>query len=246
MDNKENATNNFTNKIKSFVDWVNADTDLPSLKELEQAHSHTHHEHVEHDPETDSAGMQPMEHSEDIQLLHEELPVHSSDTADLSESDAEEPTAEYLAFEQSATTDEELQYPDPITPVEEKKEPRDWQEEISSAVIQFNQRMGIFKKFYSVIAVSLTLVIIGALLVTVSQLPAFGETGNPAQNIVYDKYVNEGVEDTGAINLVAGIILDYRAFDTLGESVMLFTATMGVVFLLREVKATRKTGKEDD
>ena len=35
------------------------------------------------------------------------------------------------------------------------------------------------------------------------------------------------------MNIVTGMILDYRASDTLGESTVLFTAAMVVLFLLR-------------
>lgn len=39
-------------------------------------------------------------------------------------------------------------------------------------------------------------------------------------------------EETGAVNTVAGMILDYRAFDTLGESFVLFTAVCAVTILM--------------
>ena len=56
----------------------------------------------------------------------------------------------------------------------------------------------------------------------------------PTNNEVTQKYIEDGLEDTGATNLVAGIILDYRAFDTLGESSVLFTAVMSVLILLKK------------
>ncbi len=43
---------------------------------------------------------------------------------------------------------------------------------------------------------------------------------------------------TGAANLVAAIILDFRGYDTLGEATVLFTAVMGVLAVLR------KTGRK--
>ena len=49
------------------------------------------------------------------------------------------------------------------------------------------------------------------------------------------------MQDTGAVNIVAGMILDYRAFDTFGESNVLFIATCTVLILLRNDK---KKGKE--
>lgn len=51
-------------------------------------------------------------------------------------------------------------------------------------------------------------------------------------------YVDQGVPLTGAVNLVAGIILDFRGYDTLGEATVLFTSVVGVVTVLR--KAGRK------
>ena len=37
----------------------------------------------------------------------------------------------------------------------------------------------------------------------------------------------------GAVNIVTGMILDYRAFDTFGESCVLFVASCCVLILLR-------------
>jgi multicomponent Na+:H+ antiporter subunit B len=46
-------------------------------------------------------------------------------------------------------------------------------------------------------------------------------------------YISDGVKDTGAINLVTGVVFDYRGYDTLGEATILFTAVMGVLAILR-------------
>ncbi|MDO9576366.1 MAG: DUF4040 domain-containing protein [Candidatus Cloacimonadales bacterium] len=45
-------------------------------------------------------------------------------------------------------------------------------------------------------------------------------------------YIN-GVHETGAANLVTGIVFDFRAYDTLGEATVLFTAVVGVLTVLR-------------
>ena len=42
------------------------------------------------------------------------------------------------------------------------------------------------------------------------------------------KYLSDTTEDTGAINTIAAIILDYRAYDTLGEATVLFVAVVAV------------------
>lgn len=85
---------------------------------------------------------------------------------------------------------------------------------------------------YSVLAVAICALIIHFLLATVAALPPFGEAGNPAHNEVSARYLERGLRDTGAVNAVAGMILDYRAFDTFGESAVLFAALCGVTLLL--------------
>ncbi|WP_053954919.1 hydrogen gas-evolving membrane-bound hydrogenase subunit E [Inediibacterium massiliense] len=84
-----------------------------------------------------------------------------------------------------------------------------------------------------IMAVFLTILIIGILLIGVKELPPLGESNNPAHNEVMDRYVQKGVEETGALNTVTGIILDYRAFDTFGEATVLFTGAIVVLTVLK-------------
>lgn len=86
---------------------------------------------------------------------------------------------------------------------------------------------------YNVLAVVIALVIIATLILTVYGLPSFGGAQNPTENEVVDRYLEKGMEEGGATNLVANMILDYRAFDTLGESNVLFIAACSVIILLR-------------
>ena len=52
-------------------------------------------------------------------------------------------------------------------------------------------------------------------------------------------YIDHGVAQTGASNLVAAVILDFRGYDTLGEATVLFTSVAGVVTVLRKAGRTR-------
>lgn len=45
-------------------------------------------------------------------------------------------------------------------------------------------------------------------------------------------YAENGVEDTGSINLVTSVVVAYRGLDTLGEVVVLFSASTAVVLIL--------------
>lgn len=97
------------------------------------------------------------------------------------------------------------------------------------------QRNGVkvFQKVYRYLALAVALTIITVLLLTVSYLPEFGNADNPVNNNVSRRYIEQGLEETGAVNAVAGMILDYRAFDTLGESHVLFIAVCSVIILIR-------------
>ncbi len=90
-----------------------------------------------------------------------------------------------------------------------------------------------FNRFYRVVAVLFCVFLALMLLSAVAELPPVGEAERPANNEVYTRYVEDGLTETGAVNAVTGMILDYRAFDTLGESHVLFAATIAVLILLR-------------
>jgi len=59
------------------------------------------------------------------------------------------------------------------------------------------------------------------------------EYGNPKNPDVANYYIDQGLHDTGAINLVAAVYLGYRTYDTLIEAIVLFVAVTGVIFYLR-------------
>ena len=87
-------------------------------------------------------------------------------------------------------------------------------------------------RLYNVLAGLLCGVLSALMLLTAADLPPCGSDTAPTVNEVARRYVEQGTEETGAVNTVAGMILDYRAFDTLGESFVLFTAMCAVTILL--------------
>ena len=48
-----------------------------------------------------------------------------------------------------------------------------------------------------------------------------------------ESYVSGAQEQTGSVNLVTGVLFDFRAYDTMGEAVILYTAALGTLTLLR-------------
>ena len=89
-----------------------------------------------------------------------------------------------------------------------------------------------FHKIYAASAVLFCIALVGVLLVTVSYLPPSGNADNPVNNVVSQRYIEDGLQETGALNIVSGMILTYRAFDTFGETNVLFIATCCVMILL--------------
>lgn len=105
------------------------------------------------------------------------------------------------------------------------------------------------KKFsafeYRVFSTIFCIILISVLIATVAVLPGFADTDTPTMNDVSGHYVVNGRDETGAVNTVAGMILDYRAFDTLGESFVLFTATCAVLILMEDRKKKPKDESGD-
>lgn len=102
-----------------------------------------------------------------------------------------------------------------------------------------------FLLFYKVASVVCCVALIAILLLAVVHLPETGNPNNPVNNEVSQKYIEDGLQDTGAVNIVTGMILDYRAFDTFGESNVLFIASCCVLILLRNDGDKRAQVKEE-
>jgi len=78
----------------------------------------------------------------------------------------------------------------------------------------------------------LVLILAAVLVLSVTEMPRFGHPSNPAFNELPARVAEQGPRETGALNLVAAVMLDYRALDTLVETVVLFAALGGVMALL--------------
>ena len=118
------------------------------------------------------------------------------------------------------------------------KEEQEEEARIEAAMHDWTEKKALpfARAMYNLLCVGICVTMIALLLYTVTALPAFGDPSHPINNEVSARYIENGLQETGAVNIVTGMILDYRAFDTLGESSVLFTAAMVVLFLLRKDK----------
>ncbi len=112
----------------------------------------------------------------------------------------------------------------PELPAKREKSPRTKPDEA--------RRVRVFSRIYRITSLVVCLSVVCVLLYTLFHLPLFGAEDNPAVNEVVERYVEQGLAETGAVNMVTGMILDYRAFDTFGESSVLFLAISCVMMLL--------------
>jgi len=59
--------------------------------------------------------------------------------------------------------------------------------------------------------------------------------GLPDHAAMDDYFIAHGQDQTGANNIVTAVLFDYRGFDTIGESTVLFTAVIGVGLMFRKL-----------
>jgi len=85
------------------------------------------------------------------------------------------------------------------------------------------------KPFIALLVVSLTALL---LFYGISDMPYFGVPDAPIHNHVAPRYIQDSMAEVGIPNVVTSVLATYRAFDTFGEVVVIFTAGIGVLALL--------------
>lgn len=86
----------------------------------------------------------------------------------------------------------------------------------------------------------------GALLLYATKdMPAFGDPESPANAYLGRAYLVRTTEEVGAPNVVTALLASYRGYDTLGETVVIFTAGLGVMLLLGLRSPTRRRPQEE-
>ena len=99
--------------------------------------------------------------------------------------------------------------------------------------------------FQTMVSIVIVVVIALAGISVFQTLPQFGEpVFSQTQGAASQAYLADGLEKTGAANIVSAVILDFRAYDTLGETTILFTSILGATVLLRK-KSRKLLGEVD-
>lgn len=73
-----------------------------------------------------------------------------------------------------------------------------------------------------------------ALIYGTLDMPKWGDPNSPASTHVSPYYLRHSMEDTATPNVVTSVLADYRGYDTLGETTVVFTAGIACILLLRK------------
>ena len=63
-------------------------------------------------------------------------------------------------------------------------------------------------------------------------LPVIGDPASPPNTHVSDYYIEHAVSECNSPNIVTAVIVDYRAFDTMFETTVMFLAGLAVIMIL--------------
>ena len=91
-------------------------------------------------------------------------------------------------------------------------------------------------KFKSILPLTICLTIGGLLIYGTYGLPPFGASDTPIHTHISVQYLERSMSETGVPNVVTSVLASYRGFDTLGEVIVVFTAAIGVLSILKRDK----------
>lgn len=92
-------------------------------------------------------------------------------------------------------------------------------------------------KVFGFIAVVFTGIL---LVVAANDFPQWASPSSPASTHLSPHFITKSIEETAVPNMVTAVLADYRGFDTLFETAVIFTAGVAIVLMLR------RRGKEDN
>jgi len=88
--------------------------------------------------------------------------------------------------------------------------------------------------------VLIMLLFVALMLYATAGLPDHADPQAPANTHVTPTYIEDTIKDTHTPNVVTSVLADYRGYDTLGETVVIFTAGLACVLILMRRKANDK------
>ncbi len=84
----------------------------------------------------------------------------------------------------------------------------------------------------SLLALGVVVITGAALIYGTLDIPPVGDPNDPIHHHVTPRYIYDSPQEIGVPNMVTSILASYRGYDTLGETVVIFTAGLGVLLLI--------------
>ncbi|UCG77614.1 MAG: DUF4040 domain-containing protein [Nitrospirota bacterium] len=92
------------------------------------------------------------------------------------------------------------------------------------------------RRFYKLIGFFAAAVTGMVLLYGQSDFPGWADPNSPASSHLSPYFITHTISDTAVPNIVTSVLADYRGFDTMFETAVIFTAGIAVIFVLRQYR----------
>ena len=89
-------------------------------------------------------------------------------------------------------------------------------------------------------------IVTGLFCAVVTFLPPIGDVKSAPNQHVTPVYIERSAEDTGSPNIVTGLIIDYRGFDTMWETSVMFLAGLSTALILSSNRCGRRPSEEPE
>jgi multicomponent Na+:H+ antiporter subunit B len=76
----------------------------------------------------------------------------------------------------------------------------------------------------------------GLLIYSSMQFPTWGNPRSPASTHISPYYIQNAIRDTATPNVVTSVLADYRSYDTMFETIVIFASGVACIFLLKVVR----------
>ena len=83
------------------------------------------------------------------------------------------------------------------------------------------------------LSIAVAIAALMVLLYGIEDVPPWADPDQPASVRVSPRYIERSLEETAVPNIVTAVLADYRGYDTLFETVVIFTAGVAVIMILR-------------
>ncbi|MBU1700228.1 MAG: hypothetical protein KJ970_07895 [Candidatus Eisenbacteria bacterium] len=82
------------------------------------------------------------------------------------------------------------------------------------------------------------------MIITIADMPPRGDIHSPAAEHVSPDYIKNAEHDMATPNIVTAILADYRGYDTLGETTVIFAAGLACMLILYRKERTMQEGRK--